>query len=66
MDKLIKTKNCCINVFTEEAIELATILDTLIDTKCYSAAEDLVNKLNINQYNKDKLIKCINSYKDAC
>lgn len=66
MDNNIKTKSCCINIFTEEANELAKILNTFIDSECYSAAEELVNKLSISPENKEKLIKCIESYKTSC
>lgn len=66
MDKLIKTKNCCIKVFTEEAEDLAIILDKMIDIKNYTAAEKLINDLSFSQMQKDRLLNCLRSYKNSC
>lgn len=66
MDNNIKTKSCCINIFTEEANELAKILNTFIDNKNYYLAENIINDLSISEMNKDKLLRCVESYKNSC
>lgn len=65
-NNLNKTKDCCIAVFTDEANQLASVLNTLIDNKNYYLAEKVVNDLSISISSKDRLIKCIRSYENSC
>ena len=66
MDSLIKTQDCCIRVFKDEAEQLSEILNNIIDNKNYYLAENIINDLSISELNKDRLLRCVESYKNSC
>lgn len=66
MEVLIKTKDCCLDIFKDEAEQLSSILNTIIDNKNYYLAENIINDLSISEMNKDKLLRCVESYKNSC
>ena len=66
MEDLIKTKDCCLDVFKDEAEQLSKILNSMIDNKNYYLAEKVINDLSISEINKNKLLKCVKSYSNSC